>query len=103
VVMVAGYNKHIEPIKKLIPMARIMRAEKKDGTPVVLLPTDYLIWSEKIAGVCSSLSSEMRQSNVKVKEIWVFGNLSSVAHHEIEKMGWKIHTGVQQQLLPSKE
>jgi hypothetical protein len=103
VVMTAGYNKHIEPITKLLLMARVMRAEKKDGTPVILVPTDHLIWSEHIAGVFSSLTSEMRQSNVKVKEIWVFGNLSSVAHHEIEKMGWKIHTGAKQQLLPSKK
>ena len=100
--MSAGYNKHREQIIKLAPMARIARGEKNDGSAVVFLPVDYLIWSEKVGDTLLSLMEEMKKTGSKKVEIWVLGNVSEVARREMEKMGWSINTDAQQILLPGE-
>ena len=102
-VLTAGYHKHIAPLAKMVPMARITRAVKKDGSVVVVLPTDHLIWSEKVSGVLAEINKELDAGADVNKAIWLLGDLSAMALQEYEKAGWKIHTSVRSQLIPKKE
>lgn len=98
--MTAGYHKNIAPLKRIVPMARLARAEKEDGTIVVILPSDHIIWSEKIADITESLSVESEISNAPALEIWATGDLSEIARNKLEEKGWKVHTKTRSQLMP---
>ena len=96
----AGYHKEITPLMKFAPMARLTQGLDKDGTRVVLLPTDYVVWHERFATAMTSVSEEAKENGI---ELWVFGSLSKQATEELKKQGWKIQTGVKSQLLPLRE
>ncbi len=102
-VMTAGYHKHIAPLKHLAPIARLARAEKEDGTIVVILPGDHIIWSEMVADITGSLADKAKLSKGIELEVWVSGDFSTMAHTKLEGMGWKVHTKVRSQLLPTKQ
>jgi hypothetical protein len=100
VVMTAGYHKHIAPLERLAPIARLARAEKKDGTIVVVLPNDHVIWSEKVADLTSSLVEEVKTSGGTGLEVWAVGDFSTLAKRKLDGMGWDVHTKVRSQLMP---
>jgi len=102
-VMTAGYHKHISPLKHLTPVGRLARAEKKDGTIVVILPSDHIIWSEKVAGLTGSLMEKAKISKGMGLEFWVSGDFSTMARSKLEGMGWKVHTKVRSKLLPAQK
>ena len=101
-VMTAGYHAHIQPIATLVPMARITRAATKDGSAVVVLPTDHLIWSERVAGVLTDLDQELGSDASVTRELWLLGDLSATVQREIENANWKVHTRVRPKLIPNQ-
>lgn len=101
-VMTAGYNKHIAPLKRFSPIARLARSEKEDGTIVVILPSDHMVWDEKVAGLAGLLTEQAQGSKKSKLEIWVAGDFSTMAQGKLEEMGWKVHTKVRSQLIPKK-
>lgn len=58
--------------------------------------TNHIIWNKQIAEAATPVGSEVKGSNI---ELWVLGSLSKQATTELQKLGWKIHVGVGQQLL----
>lgn len=102
-VLTAGYHKHVKPLQKVVPMARITRAIGADGSVIVVLPTDHLIWSSKVHDTLVQISEEIKASNGPGKELWLHGDMSAAAQSEFEKMGWKVHTKVLTQLIPQKD
>jgi hypothetical protein len=96
-VMSAGYHKRIAPLKTFIPMARVTEGVRKDGARVVLLPVDYMTWSERIAAASETIGSEAKGKDL---ELWVLGQVSGQAEAALQKAGWKIHTGAGAKLLP---
>lgn len=103
VVLTAGYHKHVGPLKKIVPMARITRADGSDGSIVVVLPTDYLIWSQTVAGVISSFSAEEDTLKMPGKQLWTLGTLSEKARAECEKAGWQVNTNARSRLIPPEK
>jgi hypothetical protein len=101
-VMTAGYHKNIAPLKHLSPMARLALAEKKDGTIVVVMPNDYIIWSERIADLAGSLVEKSKTSNGAGLELWATGDFSAMAHSKLKEMGWNVQTKVRSKLAPEK-
>jgi hypothetical protein len=102
-IMTAGYHKNIAPLKRLAPIARLARAEKNDGTIVVALPGDHIIWSESVADVASSLVEKAKTSKGSGLEIWVVGDFSTMAQRKLDGFGWKVHTKVRNQLMPKQQ
>ncbi len=96
VVMSAGYHKNIAPLKTFTPFARITQGVRKDGTRVVLIPADHVLWSKKVAETVSSVSSTGSGINY---ELWVLGSLSNRTTEELQKLGWKTHVGAGVKLL----
>ncbi len=101
-VMSAGYHKHIAPLKSFAPLARITRGLRADGTVVLLLPTDYIVWSEQAADLSKSLTNNLAKSEKAGLELWTLGVLSQRTQSEMETMGWKIHTNAGSQLIRQK-
>ena len=97
--MSAGYQKNISPLKSFIPLARITCAIGKDGSVIVLLPADYIIWTQRIADMVFSLKEKQGSSPESVGfKIWVLGKFSKRAQSELDTMGMNIRTGVAKQL-----
>jgi len=102
-VLTAGYHKHIAPLKHLSPMARLARAEKKDGTIVVVLPNDHSTWSQMMADVTGFLSEEAKETKEKRVEVWAAGDFSTMARSKMEEKSWEVHKKVRSQLMPAQK
>lgn len=90
--MVASYHTEIAPLKSLKPVARFAYGLDTKGKIILLLPTDYLIWSERLYEVTKDLQGSSG-------EIWTLGTLSEIATRELELQGWSIKTKVGKQLI----
>ena len=99
-VMSAGYHEKIAPLASVVPMARLTQGLRKDGTRVVLLPTDYITWNKQVAEAAAAISEDAKGSSF---ELWVLGSLSKQATSEFQEIGWKIHTEAGAQLLPGQK
>ena len=102
-VLTASYHTHVTPLKEIIPMARITKAITTEGKVAAILPTDHLIWSERVAGTLMEVSDRPEVAQSSGNEIWTLGDLSDRAQKEFEKAGWQIHTEARDQLLPAKD
>lgn len=99
-VMTAGYHKHISPLKKISPVARITKAETKTGKTVVLLPADHIIWSRQASDFFNAITAEEAQPKRGKVELWVLGDFSKLARKEMETRGGELHTHAQKRLVP---
>ena len=102
-VLTAGYHKNVAPLKHFKPLARLARSETEDGTIVIILPSDYLIWNEMTADTAGSLEEKANVSKGTGVEIWVTGDFSPMARDKLEKMGWKTHSQARGKLTPAQE
>ena len=102
-VLTAGYDKNIAPLKHFSPLARLARAEKDDGTIVVIFPGDHVIWSDRVADITKSIVENGGISKGAKLEMWITGDFSPMAHEKMEEMGWKVHARSRSQLLPAKD
>ena len=98
-VLSAGYHKNVAPLKSFAPMARLASGIKKDGTTVVLLSTDHLIWSERIANVVEDLTAAKQGKSARF-ELWTLGTLSNRARSALQEKGWKTYENALGKLIP---
>ena len=101
-VMSAGYHNHIAKLSKIAPMARMTCGIKKDGTVVVMLPADHIIWSEKVADVAAGLTNKIAKSAASAAEIWILGDFSKQAKSELKALGWQLHPKSYSKLVPEQ-
>ena len=80
----------------------VVGAATKDGSAVVVLPTDHLIWSERVAGVLTDLDQELGSDASVTRELWLLGDLSATVQREIESANWKVYTRVRPKLIPNQ-
>ena len=98
-VMTAGYNKNIAPLKRITPLARLTEGVRRDGTRVVLLPTDYMTWNKRVADAATAGREGAKEGG----ELWILGLLSEQATAALRDAGWKIHTDAGPRLLPAQQ
>jgi hypothetical protein len=101
-VLYAAYHQRVKPLANFVPLARITRADAADGSAVVVLPADYLIWSEKVAAAAQQVAEEAGGAAM-AREFWLTGIVSERARRELRETGWQIVTGAKEQLIPSPE
>jgi len=99
-VMTAGYHKHIAPLKQLAPMARLARGEKSDGTAVLILPNDHIIWNQKVVEAIKAVEEDNNRPKGAGIEIWSLGDFSEMAQQKLKESGWEVNTRVREQLMP---
>jgi hypothetical protein len=97
-VLSAGYHKNIAPLKGLARMGRLVKGIREDGTTVVILPTDHLIWSERVAGVVTDLTAANLGRRTGY-ELWVLGTLSKKTKSELQTKGWLLQENVAGKLI----
>ncbi|MCP4009708.1 MAG: hypothetical protein GY726_09365 [Proteobacteria bacterium] len=100
-VMSAAHHKNIRPLKKFVPMAKLLSAVARTGEIVVLLPADYMIWNENNASVMNHMGSRNSGRNAD-KHLWILGQVSGKMRSQLLIRGWQVHTQAGR-LLRSRE
>lgn len=94
-VLYAAYHRKVKPLAELKPIARVLYARAQDGVSLVLLPTDYIVWSARMASVAADVQN---QSGGKGCELWVTGRLSPRSSAKLKQAGWMVKTHIEKQL-----
>ena len=99
--MYAGYNKSVTPLESFISLGGLFAAGRtKNGALVVVLPLDYLVWTEPMAHLLTGANQLMSElSGIKEKQVWITGTLSPRARKEIESRGWQVRDRAEAQLF----
>jgi len=99
--MMRGYHEHIGPIDRLLALPRIPALYTKNKTLVVMLPVDYVFWTERVASVAHALTTHVpRRPRIARRELWIAGNVSPRARQELESLGWTVSEQVSAKLNP---
>jgi hypothetical protein len=86
-IMYANYHKKVRPLAQLKPVGRLLYAVDKKGRPVVTLPADYVLWSQRLDKALARISKD---SGNKPGELWITGDFSPAAGEKLKAAGWKV-------------
>ncbi len=92
--MFAGYNKQVAPIDRFVRVARVFGAMDKNGKLIIILPADYMTWTERLAASIDSLAS----SNKDQSELWILGTASEKAKSQLQAVGWKVKENIAEKI-----
>ena len=85
-----------------MPMAKLVSLETVDAEMVMLLPADYVLWTEKFAGVARTISARARLATGGAPALWTLGRVSPRTRAELHKRGWKVRAQAGSLLRVSK-
>ncbi len=93
-VMVSWFHRTQSPIERFLPEFIFPIGATKDGRLVVLLPVDYLSWTEELA----TLAVDAAERNIEIpaerRELWLLGGISPRGRTEINALGWNVYDEV---------
>jgi hypothetical protein len=99
----AAYNKHIEPVTEFVELGRFVAGRTKSGAIVMLIPVDYLVWTQTtadaVAGLDDSIGSLPNASSI---QLWV-SKMSLRSKEELASRGWETHENAEKALLQEPE
>lgn len=73
-----------------------------DGTFVLALPLDHLVWTREVAELFPEVSDHYgRNPRVKRRILWLTGITSERARRELEALGWEVESGQRPSRDPS--
>ncbi len=91
-VMSAAFHKNVEAISEFAPMAKLLFAVTKAGVMQVLLPADYMIWSQQNARVLDMMSNRAGGGKYTGMQLWLLGEVSGKMRTHLLSRGWRVHT-----------
>jgi hypothetical protein len=84
------------PVTAILSDSRAMVAGTKDGRAVVLLPVDYVRWTQAFEKAATDVASRARSElGAQKLELKLSGKVSPLARTKITALGYKIEEGVQ--------
>jgi hypothetical protein len=97
--LLADYHRSVAPIQRLEIYLNIPLAYTGQGSAVILLPIDRLLWTERTAGISTSLSLTLpKPQPVRKIEVWMTGDASDRAHAGLQQLGITLVEHVGQRL-----
>lgn len=97
--MTAAYHEKVARLDRLQPVSRFAYGVEQSGKRIVLLPTDHVLWSERLEDAVETVLSGAAGSSKTEAEIWTIGTFSERAEMELKKKGWAVKSEVGLQLL----
>ena len=92
VVAMTWYNTERSPINEFADDIHFPVASTAAGHLLVILPVDYLVWTEEMAGLARAAAMQHQGDTGPSarRELWLLGGVSSRARQEIEQLGWTV-------------
>ncbi|HKM71451.1 MAG TPA: hypothetical protein VJX94_15580 [Stellaceae bacterium] len=100
--LLADYHRSVAPIQRLDIYLNIPIAYTGQGSAVILLPIDRLLWTERTSGIATSLGQTLpKPQPVRKIEVWMTGDASDRAHAGLQQLGITLieHAGQRLPLL----
>lgn len=99
--MLYGYHTQVGRISEIIPVRRVAVGYTEDQAIVIVLPTDYIYWTRRVAlGLQAITWVQSGERPVKRTELWVTGRLTPRAKKEIEANGLIVKEQIGDMLMP---
>lgn len=96
-VMYAGYNNRITPVDTFHPVDRILYAQNKNGAILLVVPSDYMTWNDRLSSAMRQIKEQMQGKNTFT--LWTVGDISKKAADNVTSAGWVVHTHVWPKLV----
>jgi hypothetical protein len=100
--LLADYHQSVSPIQRLEIHQNVPVAYTGQGSALILLPIDRLLWTERTSGIATSLGQTLPNPQpVRKIELWMTGDASDRAHEGLQQLGITLveHAGQQLPLL----
>jgi hypothetical protein len=100
--MLANYHRSVDPSQPLDIYLNVPVAYTGQGSAVVLLPIDRLLWTERTSGIASSLGQTLpKPQPVRKIEVWMTGDAPDRAPAKLQQLGITLveHAGQRLPLL----
>jgi len=97
--LLGGYHRSVAPIQRLEIYLNIPLAYTGNGSAVVLLPIDRLLWTERTSGIATSLARTLpKPLPVQHIEVWMTGDVSDRARDGLQQLAITLVEHVGQRL-----
>jgi hypothetical protein len=102
--MYQGYHHRVEKINRFEPVGGVAAARSASDSLVFVIPLDHLAWTRDMARLALGVLSRIPKDNKDAdRQFWFGGGISSLARKSLEAEGWKVHHGVEDQLLKQSQ
>jgi hypothetical protein len=100
--LLADYHRSVAPIQRIEIYQNVPVGYTSQGSAVILLPIDRLLWTERTSGIATSLGQTLPKPQAVQKiEVWMTGDASDRARAGLQQLGIMLveHAGQQLPLL----
>jgi len=100
--LLADYHRSVAPIQRIEIYQNVPVAYTSQGSAVILLPIDRLLWTERTSGIATSLGQTLpKPQAVRKIEVWMTGDASDRARAGLQQLGITLveHAGQRLALL----
>jgi len=89
--LLADYHRSVSPIQRLEIYQSVPVAYTGQGSAVILLPIDRLLWTERTSGIATSLSQTLpKPQPVRKIELWMTGDTSNRAREGVAAARYRL-------------
>jgi hypothetical protein len=97
--LLADYHRSVAPIRRLDIYQNVPVAYTGQGTAVILLPIDRLLWTERTSGIAAGLAQTLlKPQPVRKVEVWITGDASDRAREGLQQLDTTLAEHVGQRL-----
>jgi hypothetical protein len=97
--LLADYHRSVFPIQRLETYQNVPVAYTGQGSAVILLPIDRLLWTERTSGIATSLGQTLpKPQPIRTIELWMTGDVSDRAREGLQQLGITLVEHVGQRL-----
>jgi hypothetical protein len=97
--LLADYHRTVAPIRRLDIYVYLPIAYTSEGSAVILLPIDRLLWNERSSRIATALAQSLpKPLPVQHTELWLTGDASARTHAELQQLGITLVEHVNQRL-----
>lgn len=100
--MHVAYHSKVAPLQRFVTVNKYPFAQTQDGRLLVLVPLDYLTWSQETALVIEDMQRARDSLGLTGYDLWISGEVSPMARKMLETGGWRIVTSANAQLKPDE-
>ena len=100
--LLADYHRSVAPIQRIEIYQNVPVAYTSQGSAVILLPIDRLLWTERTSGIATNLGRTLpKPQAVRKIEVWTTGDASDRARAGLQQLGITLveHAGQRLALL----